>query len=500
MNYDWHGLVRDRSELETIACLLAEEAMKSNENVVSRYRRVIYNSISFINGQPTIYLYSTCNINKENMGNGIYTTDNVDDLHPDNFGEVTVSRDINEHRFKFHPKDVPLPAEEEFFIESIPTDIDFYDAELKEFTKKYRNVKLERMFSIEQQVIVNSRGGKVIQTIPYFGIFYNHGYDPIPTSRSITVVCTSDNDIRRLPVMVKYMPDPTPDRRIKEAPTFTEAFGELYRISGLKYGGLEEAGIPLSELYDIVMLTGVPVHEIFGHHFEEPIRYLNYGESGTFKHGQNIQNKGIILRDDPMQTVDGFRVQGFTNIDAYGRRREPRTHIKDGKVIEFLGSEYADPENLKRFINVEKSDFVGNASQYTDGLFPQPRMSCTVIDGPTQDIDLEGKLVLVPHTGHTDSQEKTYEVRSQEVYVIRNGMPERLIPVQVTGGINQALANIVLLRNESYQIGLCGKPDPIHDNKKQQVLVSQFGKNQLWEAQQVYPLPISDIHLKILTE
>ncbi|RLF33065.1 MAG: hypothetical protein DRN08_05895 [Thermoplasmata archaeon] len=495
-------LIRRKSELEQIADLLSNEVQEfKDENVVSRYIRVIYDSVTFINGQKSEWRYCQSNLNKEMIDRGIYTQTNVDDLLPHNVDEVAVARDLQDHRFHFHSKGIPLPREEELYIESIPSGIAIYDSELREFTREHKNTRLTRTLTVEQRVIVNSKGGKVIQTIPFFGISYSHGYNPIPTNRDITVVCTSEDEIKRMTDLIKYLADPTPDKRIKKAKSFSEAFHELYKISGLKYGSLEEAGIPLSELYDVIMLTGVPVHEIFGHHFEEPIRFLDFGESGTFKYGQNIQNKNIVLMDNPKQEIEGFRVQGFTYVDAYGRKRGPRIHIKDGKVVGFLGSEYADPEKLKQYMNLEKSNFVGNASQYNDGMFPQPRMSCTVIDGPTRDVDLEGKILLVSHEGNTQPQDKTYMVKAYEAYVVRDGEPKRVIPLQVTGGINQALANIVLLNDESYQTGMCGKPEPIYypqSRGQAQVPVSQFAKIQMWKGQQVYPLPISDVHLRIL--
>jgi predicted Zn-dependent protease len=124
-------------------------------------------------------------------------------------------------------------------------------------------------------------------------------------------------------------------------------------------------------------------------------------------------------------------------------------------------------------------------------------MSCTVIDGPTQDIDLEGKVLVVSHEGSTDTLRKTYEVKAFEAYVIKNGEPERTAPLLITGGINQALANISLLEDLNYQAGMCSKPEPIYypqPRGRALVPVSQFAKTQLWEGQQVYPLPIS-IHI-----
>ena len=77
----------------------------------------------------------------------------------------------------------------------------------------------------------------------------------------------------------------------------------------------------------------------------------------------------------------------------------------------------------------------------------------------------------------------------------------RVIPMQVTGGINQALKDMAFINEFSYQIGMCEKPEPINYSRQlayAQSPVSQFAKSQLWKDQQVYPLPISDKHLKIL--
>ncbi len=60
----------------------------------------------------------------------------------------------------------------------------------------------------------------------------------------------------------------------------------------------------------------------------------------------------------------------------------------------------------------------------------------------------------------------------------------------------------MLLDDESYQTGVCGKPEPIYypqSRGRAEVPVSQYAKSQMWEGQQVYPLPISDVHLRILT-
>ena len=317
-------LVRSRQDLENIADLLARKITNLNGSIVSRYNRVVYDVATFINGQESEWRYCQSNVNKEMMERGRYTTTGVDDLLPHNIEEVAVARDLQDHRFHFSPKGIELPTDEVSFFELIPSNIDLYDDELRKFTGEHKNSRLTRTLTVEQRVIVNSKGGKTLQTIPLFGISYSHGYEPIPTSRDVTAVCTSEDDIRRFPDLIKFLADPTPERRIRNAKSFSEAFHELHKVSGLRYGSLEEAGIPLAGLYDVVILTGVPAHEVFGHHFEEPIRFLDFGESATFKYAQDIGNKSIILKDDPAQRIEGFRVQGFTFVDAYGRKRETR--------------------------------------------------------------------------------------------------------------------------------------------------------------------------------
>ena len=494
-------LVRTKNQLEDLADALFNDIKSSGSTLVSRYIREIKDRVMFIGGRKSSFNFTDSETNKEDMNQGIYSAIQVDDLRPDNLAEVGVARDLNRHRFHFVPKGIALPNGREVHFESIPSGIEMYDQELQQFSKDHPNVRLSRILDVTQQVIVNSKGGVAIQSIPFFNIIYHQGYEPIPTARQLSVVCNSEEELRKIPSIIRYIADPTPSKKIKNAKSLSEAFHELNLISGLKHGTLEEAGIPLSELYDVVMLTGVPIHEIFGHHFEEPIRLLEFGESGTFKYGQSISNKNITIADNPHQRIEGLRVLGFTHFDAYGRKRERRVHVENGQVKEFLGGEYADPEKMKNFLNLEKSHFVGNSSQHLDGYFPQPRMSCTTLDGKTENVDLEGKILLVPHEGHTNSVDKTYFVKSSECYVVRNGVPRRIIPLQVTGGINQALANLILLNDTSYQTGECGKPEPLYypnSRGSASVPVSQFTKSQMWKGQQVYPVPISDVHLRIL--
>ena len=492
-------LVRTREELERLASLMADEIQGERENVVSRYIQTTSHTVQFIGGKAREMMGTGSNLNKEKMMSGIFTSNNIDLATEQNFREVAVARDLQPQRFRLALKGFSLPTQQEVFDSEIPTEFSMHDTEFKAFTQCHPNTRIRRDLAVDQRIVVNSKGGIMIQTVPFFNVSFSYGYAPIPMGRDLSVVCRTNDDLKKLNSLTEFIADPTPDKRVKRAGSLVEAFHRLYKIAGLKYGGLEKAGIPLSELYDVVMLTGVPVHEIFGHHFEEPVRFLEFGESGTFKQGQSIRNRDIVLEDNPHQKVAGFEVLGFTYFDAYGRLRRKVTHIKDGEIHGFLGSEYADDsEKLKQYMNSSQSSFGGNATQDADGGFPQARMSCTVLDGKVCEQDLEGKIVMVSHEGHTMPADKTYLAKSYECYVVRDGEPRRVIPLQVTGGINQALANIELLKDFSYQTGMCSKSDPLNSGERVKVPVSQFTRSQIWRDQQVYPLPISDAHLRVL--
>lgn len=489
-----HRLHKSYRELENIAEVLLDELkQRGNSNCVSRYNNVSIHNSQFCSGKELKELKNISSINLEHMQELVYCYAIIDEFKKDIFQELAVARDNYPINFSLPRKGLELPSEKGIFYEEIPDEISYYDHELREISRHHNDVKLTRSFAIEQKVIVNSNGGVAIQSIPIFGIYYDQGYDPLHSSRELSVVCNTNEDIKNMTKLIKYLPDPYPDERIRKSRSFFQAFEELYNISGLKYGDFEEAGIKIQELYDVISLSGTPVHEVFGHQFEEPIRHLLPGECATFKIGQNIKNKDLELKDDPSIKIEGFRVDGFSYFDSYGRKREPRVHIKNGEIIGFLGSEYGDVERLKKYRGgINGETFYGNAIQNSTD-FSKNRMSCTFLEGKIENIDLEGKILLIGDGGHTNPYEKTYFVKSSESYIIRNGIPERIVPIQVTGAINSALKHLLLLGPRSYCTGTCSVAHPLFPKEQRsEVQCSQLTRNQMWRQQQVYPLNISD--------
>ncbi len=236
-----HESVKTAQELEQIADLLYGE-IKRHSSTVSRYNNSVSDSVEFMNGKIVDQqIGAGSGINKEMMKRGEYTRAEVADLTPSIFGRVKVTRDLQVHRFDFQPKGIELPREQDFRVETIPDTFTMYDDEFIEFTAQHRDTTILRRLKVEQRIVVNSKGGMAIESIPFFQIYYTHSDEPLPIIRHTAAVCNSDDDLTRLPALIKYIQDPTPDKRIKHAKSFSQAFHELYNISGLEFISLKDA-------------------------------------------------------------------------------------------------------------------------------------------------------------------------------------------------------------------------------------------------------------------
>lgn len=490
-------LVKREEELLDIADMMQKEILGKPERIVSRYKSFIRYGAKFVNGKEMNIADRFINVDKEDMDNRIFSvSEDFIDINKDNYKLISVARDIQDTRFSLTPKNIPLPADDIICGVEIPSNLDMYDKEFLRFSKDHPDVTIRRDLKIFQNIVVNSKGGKAIQTIPYLEISFHTKYLPVDLNRNVYGVCRSNNDVKKMKNLIRLLPDPTPDKVIRNSKSFYEAFQGLTGISGLVYGSMEDTGIKISGLYDIFIMGGVPIHEIVGHQFEEPPLIMP-DDVSTFRIGQYIENENFIVEDDPLQKVEGLNVYGFVNFDAYGRRRNPVIHIKNGEVRDFLGGEYTNEENLDTYMGIEKSNFVGASTQFENSDLPMPRMSCTVLDGKTEKINMEGKIVMIPYEGGVEPRKKVYFLKSAESYIIKDGKAKRMVPLQVTGTINNALKHMQLTEDFSYTSGLCsigglltGKPSIIPK--------SEYTRNQLWREQQVYPLPIQKKYLNRL--
>lgn len=451
---------------------------------VFRYKQTVYDILFADHGRKNLNQYSlTSTYNVENIAEQVYSTVRGEELFPHNLADFETWRERSDMHFVFSNKGAPLPDCKVVEYADIPDNFTKWDDELAAFTSEYENERITREFGVEQQIIANSAGGIVVESRPFVNIYYRQGYDPYMVTRTIGAYVSSNADVDRLTRLIEFMPDPTPDGRIRSSGSFVDAFARLHSISNqISHISLEDAGLADHLTHDVIMLSGVSAHEIFGHQFEEPIHPIPVGHQSLFPIGKNVQNEMLILKDNPRQTVNGLEAIGSYRYDSYGRPASAKTHIVDSRVNEHLGGEYIDRKNLRAFLGVDSSESIGNSRQGDDGQFPQPRMSCTVLEGKeTVDVDWGGKVLMTPFNGYV-LDGNFFKVLSSECYVLNGeGEPKRIGPLEGSRAIYDAIIGMHILPGKSYHTGACFKPGALDENSDAEVPVSFFANHQLWE-------------------
>ncbi len=476
------NLIKSEAELIELGEAMMARLPK-DEEAVARYRQAVFESMHTDHGRRNLNrcgLSSTYNV--ENLTTHTYSSIRGEELFTHTLDEFERWRQRNETPFVFTHKGFLLPKERSVRWIVPPENGDHWDEELIDFTRSHRGDRLTREFVVEQTITVNTNGGFIIESRPFWGLYFRHGYEPLTVNRNLGAYVTSDDDIVRFPALLKYIPDPTPDRRIQSAESFWSAFDRLVRISEVKHDDLRSAGLPDVLTHDAVMLNGVAAHEIFGHQFEEPVYPLPVGHTSLFPIGKNVQNRRLLLYDNPHQEVEGYSVCGSYRFDAYGRPSASKTHIRDSIACEHLGSEYVDLRNLEGFLGIPQSESLGNARQGEDGSFPQGRMSCTVLEGEVEEADYSGKVIMIPNNGYVVDG-SFFKVLSSECYVLNgSGEPQRVGPLEGSRAVYDAMIGMHLVDGKTHHIGTCSKPNVLDSGSDTEVPVSFLANNQLWEC------------------
>jgi hypothetical protein len=474
--------VKSKEELHEIASHLLKLA-KQKRQCVYRYKQTVYDSSFLERGRINL---NRCGLlttyNAEDLDERIFSAINGEELFPFNIPAFEEWRKREETPFVFTKKGIPLPTECVTDYRDIPTNYEQWDEDLRSFSAAYQNERVTRDFGVKQEVIVNSAGGVIILSRPFFALYYRQGYGHNIVTRSIGAFVSSNQQVNRLPELIAYISDPTPDGKIRREKTFTDAFAALHEVSHrIVYTDLKSANMADHLTHDVIMLSGVPVHEIFGHQFEEPIEPIPVGQQSLFQVGKNVKNTNLILSDNPNLEIAGLEALGSFQFDSYGRRTRKKIHISDAMVQEHLGSEYVDLKNLATFLGVEKSDSVGSARQGNEGNFPQPRMSCTILEGKEiEDISWEGKLLMVPSHGYV-LDGNFFKLMASECYVVEEGQPKRICPLEGSRAIYDAIIGMHILPGTSYHIGSCSKPCVLEEGNDSEITVSIYANHQMWE-------------------
>ncbi len=475
--------VKSKDELQTLADHLSQMA-KREAMVVFRYKQTIYDICFADRGRKNINQFSlTATYNVENIAEQVFSSVRGEELFPQNISDFELWRERTEAHYVFSSKGAPLPVERHIDYRDIPTNYDRWDADLTAFTAEYKDERITREFGVEQRIVANSAGGVIIESKPFLNIYYRQGYEPHMVTRTLGAYVSSNNDVDKMTGLISLTPDPTPDERIRTSKSFTDLFACLHDVSReIHFASLDDAGMSDCLTHDVIMLSGVSAHEIFGHQFEEPIQPIPVGQQSLFPIGKNVQNGNLVLRDNPLQTVNGLEVIGSYRYDSYGRPAKTTTHIDNSTVVQHLGGEYIDKKNLAAFLGVEESNSIGASRQGDDGQFPQPRMSCTVLEGrETVEVDWGGKVLMAPFNGYV-LDGNFFKVMSSECYVLDSGgEPKRLGPLEGSRAIYDAIIGMHILPGQSYHTGSCFKPGALDDQQDAEVAVSFLANHQLWE-------------------
>jgi hypothetical protein len=166
-------VIHTKEELEDIARWLQEDIRRFSGDVVARYIHQASDGVSFRSGRTQRSIHAGGNLNTERMNAGVYLQSGVPTLTIDGLSEATIGTELAPQRFSFDRQHGDLVQAVTVHFEDIPTGIDMYDKELKQFSEGHRAVTITRFLRVHQEVIVTSEGGIAIQSVPFFAIKSN---------------------------------------------------------------------------------------------------------------------------------------------------------------------------------------------------------------------------------------------------------------------------------------------------------------------------------------
>ena len=251
--------IKSKDELQEIAELFHDLA-RQRPTSVYRYKQIVYDSSYIDRGRINLNRCGlTTTYNAEDLTDRIYSSISGEELFPFNMAEFEEWRKREEIPFVFTHKGLPLPSDTVIHYRPLPDNYEQWDEDLRRFTIEYQNVRITRDFGVKQQIIANSNGGVVILSRPFYALYYRQGYGPNLITRSLGAYVSTNEEVNRLPELIKYLSDPTMDGRIRNAKTFTGAFANLHDISHeIIHADLKSCKMADHLTHDAIMLCGVP--------------------------------------------------------------------------------------------------------------------------------------------------------------------------------------------------------------------------------------------------
>ena len=214
---------------------------------------------------------------------------------------------------------------------------------------------------------------------------------------------------------------------------------------------LTKAKTPPSGKMKVVMdpsLTGVFVHEAFGHAVEAD-HVLQNASVLAGKLGEKVADESVTIYDDP--TLEEF---GFFPFDDEGFKAERKTIVERGVLKSYLHSR----ETAKKL-----GGKAGNGR--SDSLdFPIVRMSNTFLSPGDYTLEelleevKEGVILFGSRGGETNPATGYFHFNTKYGYIVRRGEIEEMIrDVSLSGKTLETLRNVKVSKDLSFDPGFCGK-------------------------------------------
>ena len=188
-------------------------------------------------------------------------------------------------------------------------------------------------------------------------------------------------------------------------------------------------------------LTGILVHEAFGHLAEADFLESNPALAHLMRRGSEIGSSCVNIVDD----TELFSLPGSMKWDYEGNPGRKTVLVRNGKMESWLHTAETAARN--------GTSPTGNARVTDPGRSPEARMTCTYMEpGQTSFEDmlnhLGNGLFLKGFMGGATDMDR-FSIAVQEVWTVRNGVLQKPVaPVVIAGRVTDILSSVEETGNE----------------------------------------------------
>ena len=183
-------------------------------------------------------------------------------------------------------------------------------------------------------------------------------------------------------------------------------------------------------------LTGIMIHEAFGHLVEADFLENNPAVAHMLRTGSRVGSECVNIVDDSLR----MNKPGSMQWDDEGTPGAKTQLVSSGKIVNWLHTMGTAARN--------NAIPTGNARISEPGGVPEARMTCTYMEPGTTPLDkltmhLDDGLYLKGFMGGATDMDR-FSIAVQEVWTVRNGvMHKPLTPVMISGKVTDVLGSVL---------------------------------------------------------